>query len=126
MLLLAFDQEGFLYFLHLRGFLGEEFFRFVKVVRKFVQSPFVVIKPPGGAARRDPRKPAVTSRGNPTIFVDRAVTEHLEVLDVARACGFWIIETVHHADALDRLLLHAIYLCRLKKLCCFKNGGRDV
>ena len=68
----------------------------------------------------------MTCRSDPAVFVERAISQHLEVLDMARARGFGIVEAVHHAHALDRFLFHAIYLCRLGKLCGLENGRRDV
>src|SRR5262249_18873508 len=45
---------------------------------------------------------------NPPLVVKRTIAEHLEILRGPLFLRLRIVETVHHADALDRLLLHTI------------------
>src|SRR5262245_18533195 len=79
-----------------------------------------------GTAQSDPRKPAMAGGGNPAVLVERAVTEHFEILNVPRLSRFGIIEAINHAYAFDRLLLYTIDLCRLGKVRCLENGGSYV
>src|SRR5271170_1971147 len=78
------------------------------------------------AAHGHPWEPSVTRCCDPAIFVERAVSEHLEVLNVTRARSFRVVEAVHHADAFDGLLFHAIHLHRLGKMRCLQNGRGNV
>src|SRR3954452_19136949 len=70
-----------------------------------------------------PGEPAVAGCGDPAVLVERAVSEHLEVLDVSRARRLRIVERVHHADALDRLLPDAVDLHRLGKVRRLEDSG---
>ena len=46
--------------------------------------------------------------GPPAIFIDSAVADHLEILDLVRTGLVRMIEGIHHADAFERQLLHAV------------------
>ena len=81
-----------------------------------------MVEVPGRSAHRLPREPTVSRGGNPAIFVERAISEHLEVLDVARAHSFGIVKAVNHANTFDRLLFHAIHFDGLWKVCRFQDG----
>src|SRR5271154_4565817 len=63
---------------------------------------------------------------DPAVFVKSAVAEHLEVLDMALLGGAGVFEAVHHADALDGLLLYAIDLGGLRNIGGFEDGRGDV
>src|SRR5258708_1164906 len=73
-----------------------------------------------------PWQPPMTGSGYPAIFVEGTVSEHLEVLNVARTRGLRVVEAVHHAHAFDGLLIHTIHLHRLRKVRCLEDGGRNV
>ena len=64
--------------------------------------------------------------GRPALVIDAAITEHLEVLGLVLVGRFGIVEGVQHADALDRVLLHAIHKQWLGKSRCFENRRRNV
>ena len=82
--LLCLDPEVILQLFQLLRIFSRDVVRFAEVVRKLVELPGVMVEVPCAPTHRYPRESPVTGRGDPTIFVERAVTEHLEVLDVAR------------------------------------------
>ena len=59
-------------------------------------------------------------------MVDAAVACHLEILGFTPLWRFGVVERVRHADALDRLLSHAINDQRLRKTRHFQQRGRNV
>ena len=68
----------------------------------------------------------MASQRNPTVVVQRAGSEHLEVLRAVPALGAGRIERVDHAHALDGLLLHAVDHGRLRDSDRLENGRGDV
>src|SRR5215467_10684269 len=100
--------------------LGRDIIGFAEVVSQIVKFPLVIIEISRCSAHRHPWKPAMTSRRNPAIFVEGTVSEHFEILNVTWAFGFGIVETVHHADPFDGLLLDTINFDRLRKVGRFK------
>ena len=62
----------------------------------------------------------------PALVVDAAVAEHLEVLGLVPLRRLGVVERVEHADALDRVLLHAVHRDRLGQSRRLEDGRRDV
>jgi hypothetical protein len=58
--------------------------------------------------------------------IDAAVADHLEVLGLVPLVRLRIVERVRHADAVQRLLQHAVDQGRRGQLRGFENGRRDV
>src|SRR3954466_15841898 len=51
--------------------------------------------------------------GDPAVVIERAIAEHLEVLCDSSTRRILVVERIGHADALDRLLWHAVHFTRL-------------
>src|SRR5208283_4334554 len=66
--------------------------------------------------------------GDPAVAVNRVVTHHFEVLSAMRggSIGIGFLESVHHADALDGLLLNAVHVLGLLNVCGLKDRRDDV
>ena len=59
-------------------------------------------------------------------MVDTSVTKHFEILrGVPIGCVF-ILRSVKHTNAIQRLLRNAVDHLRLRNFRCFQNGGRYV
>ena len=75
--------------------------------------------------RADPRN-AVPGYRRPSLVVDAAVAEHLEVLRFVPVRRFGVVEGVHHAEAFERRLLDAVDDCRMGESGGFEDRRRDV
>jgi hypothetical protein len=117
------DPEVILQLFQLLRILGRDIVRLAEVVGKVKKFPFIVIEVSRGPTCGYPGEASVTGGGDPAIFVERAVSEHLEVLDVARARRFGVVEAINHAHAFDGLLFHAIYLDRLGRWAASRMVG---
>ena len=63
---------------------------------------------------------------DPTIVIERPVSEHLEVLSLSLLLSVRVIEAVDHADAFDWLLLHAVHFGGLWNVSGLEDGRRDI
>src|SRR5688572_18583794 len=64
--------------------------------------------------------------GDPTVVIDAAVAEHLEILRGAALAGLRVISRIKHGHAIHQALLHAVDRFWLRNFCGFERGGRDV
>ena len=92
----------------LLGHLLREVVRLAPVLCGVVEFPDVVVESRDFLAEKKPRRLVPGDRG-PALVVDAAVAEHLEVLRLMPVRRIGVVERVQHADALDRLLLHAVH-----------------
>src|SRR5499427_1490487 len=106
----GFDHEPTLEFAQLLRLLGGEVIRLGKVLLDVVKLPGVLVE--ADAARRDPGRLAVETSGDPSVVVERAVAEHLEVLRDTAARRLLRGEGVGHADSLDRPLADPVHHAR--------------
>ena len=104
---------------HLAG----EVLRLAPVLGGVVELPHVVVERRGLFLRPGVRVPR--HRG-PTLMVDAAVAEHLEVLRLVPLCRAGIVEGVQHAHAFDRRLRDAVHRERFGDAGRFKDRRRDV
>ena len=95
----------------LRHLLGQVV-RLAPVLAGVVELPDVVVEGRGFLADEQPRRLVPRHRG-PALVVDAAVAEHLEVLRLVPLGRLGVVEGVQHADAFDRVLLHAVHRKRL-------------
>ena len=67
-------------------------------------------------------------RRHPTLVIDGAIAEHLEILRgaLARGVGVGLVQGVQHAHPFDRALLDAVDDFGLRDAGCFENGRHDV
>ena len=63
---------------------------------------------------------------DPAVVIQRAIAEHLKVLSVAPLRGFGIVEAVHHADAFDWLLRHAVEFHWCGDVRRLQDGGHKI
>src|SRR5262245_43352624 len=63
---------------------------------------------------------------NPAVMVQGAIAEHLEVLRVPLFLRLRVVEAVHHADALDGLLRHAVELGWCGNVRCLQDRGHEI
>ena len=90
---------------------------------RVVQLPHVVVE--RALVGADPRH-AVPRHRRPSLVVDAAVAEHLEVLRLVPLRRLGVVERVEHADAFDRRLLHAVDDGRMRQAGGLEDGRRDV
>src|SRR5499426_604059 len=120
----GFGHEAALEFAQLLRLLGGEVVRLGKVLLDVVKLPGVLVE--ADAARRDPRRLAVQTSGDPPVLIERAVAEHLEVLRDAAARRVLGGEGVGHADSLDRPLAHTVHRAGLADAGHLEDRRRDV
>ena len=88
-----------------------------------VQLPEVFVEPalvgaePGYAVPRHRR---------PSLVIDAAIAEHLEVLRLVPFRRPGVVERIEHADAFERRLLHAVDHGRMRQAGGLEDGRRDV
>jgi hypothetical protein len=68
----------------------------------------------------------VPGHRRPSLVVDAAVAEHLEVLRLVPLRRLRVVERVSHADAVQRLLHHAVDHGWRREFSRFEHGRRDV
>lgn len=99
--------------------------RLREVVRDVVQLPSLLRAVELVRLHPDPRHPAVETRGDPSLVVQSAVAEDLEVLRGALARPV-AVERVAHRDAVERHLLDAVHLVGRCDAGHLVNRRRDV
>ena len=107
------DQPQALQFVQLFRHLLGQVVRLAPVLVGVVELPDVVVEGRGLLADQEPRRLVPRHRG-PALVVDAAVAEHLEVLRLVPLGRLGVVERVQHADAFDRVLLHAVDRERLR------------
>ena len=101
-----------------------------KVVRlapvgvRVVELPDVLVER-GDLGLRDPRRRVLRHR-RPAAVIDAAVAADLEVLRLVAVGRGRVVERVGHAHALDRALLDAVHMRRLRDAGHREHGRRDV
>src|SRR6266576_422845 len=94
MVLSGFDQEKVLKFFQFVVILFRKIVSFSEVIIQLVELPRILGEVI--AANVLPREASVPDSSDPTIVIDRPVSEHLEILRLALLLGVRVIETVHH------------------------------
>src|SRR6266576_394872 len=120
----GFDQEKVLKFFQFVGVLCRKIVSFAEVIIQVVQLPRILGEII--AANILPRQASVPDSSDPTIVIERPVSEHLEILRLALLLGVRVIETVHHTDTFDGFLLDAVDFSGLWNAGGFQDGWRDV
>jgi hypothetical protein len=108
----------------LRHLLGQVF-RLTPVLGGVVEFPHIVVEGRGFLTDEDPRY-FVPGHGGPTLVVDAAIAEHLEVLRLVAVRCLGIVEGVEHAHSFDGVLLHAVDEERLGQPRRLEQRRRDV
>ena len=90
-----------------------------------VELPHVVVERRQIATDQDPWR-LVLGDGAPTLVVDAAVAEHLEVLEVVALGRVRVVERIEHARAFDGRLQHAVDHRGLGQPSGLEDGGGDV
>ena len=113
--------------------LGGEVVGLREVVGQVVELPRVLlgVVGPGGESRdrprrRVPRDPVELARGPPAVLVDRPVAVDLEVLHGVPLSRGRVVEAVHEARPLHRLLFDPVYDLGLGDAGRFENRRPDV
>ena len=88
------------------GLLLREILRLGPILVRVVELPDIVVE---GALVRTKPGDAVPRDRRPSLVVDAAVAEHLEVLRLAPLGGFGVVERIQHAGALVGRLLNAVH-----------------
>src|SRR5215472_7806370 len=117
--------ERVLEFLQLPGILLRQIVRLAEILVDVVQLPFEVI---GIWFVSDvyPRQAQRRCARHPTVFVDRPVSHHLEILGAVLCLRRAIVEGVHETLAVQRLLLHTIQHIRWSDFRGLVDGRRDI
>src|SRR5262245_46127810 len=123
--LLRLDVEGGLELLELGGILRCQIVRLAEVLADLVKLPLEVIRV-GLRADRHPRKAKGRSAGNPTVLVDRAIADQLEVLRGVTRRSVGVVEGVYEAGAFERLLLHTVHRFGRRHADGLVDGWYDV
>src|ERR1039458_5770653 len=94
-----------------------------------------MVPPPSGSASEREGWKGIQLRcnragivGNPTLGLNPAVADHLEILRIVlrRCIGVCLVERVRHAHAFYRLLLDAVDLFRCLDAGGFEDGRNNV
>src|SRR6185503_3221960 len=95
------------------------------VLRRVIELPDIVVEGWHLLADEEPRR-LVPRHRRPSLVIDAAVAEHLEVLRLVSIGSLGVVERIEHADAFDGPLLHAVDRRRLRKLRRLKDRRRHV
>ena len=117
------DDEETLQFGELLRVLLRQVLRLRPVGVGVVQLPHVVVE--RALVGADPRH-AVPRHRRPSLVVDAAVAEHLEVLRFVPLGRLGVVEGVEHAEAFDRRLLDAVDDRRMRQARGLEDRRRDV
>src|SRR5262245_34492193 len=104
---------------------GSDVIGLAEVLARVIQLPHVIFERYRLDLPGQPRG-AVLGDRRPTVVVDAAIAEHLEVLKGPAARRLGGAERIRHADAFDRALRHAIDHDGLGKTYHLQQCGNDV